>query len=128
RSSGDPVRECLDAMVRAAHERDAAALFKRVGQGFQSGEGSSRADALALVRRYFAAYEILDVSLQNLNVERSENAARARFTAVLSGQPRRIGGLDGLVPRSSSYEFDVRLAPEDGKWRVQWAQWKARSD
>lgn len=125
RKSGDPVSESLDDLARAAHRRDAGALFERVTAGFQSGEGSSRADAESLVRRMFAAYEILDVTLSDVSIDRSENAARARFRAELSGQPRKIGGLDGLFPRSSVYDFDVRLVPEDGRWKVAWASWRA---
>jgi len=125
RKSGDPVRESLDDLARAAHRRDAGALFENVTAGFQSGEGSSRADAESLVRRLFAAYEILDVTLSDIAVERSENSARARFRAELSGQPRKIGGLDGLFPRSSVYDFDVRLLPEEGRWKVAWASWHA---
>jgi len=124
RQSGDPVRDCLDTLVRAAHDRDASAIFERVAADFQSGDGSSRADAQALVRRYFSAYESLDVTLHDVSIERSETAARARFRAELAGGPRRIGGLEGLVPRLSSYDFDVRLAPEEGKWKIAWAQWK----
>lgn len=112
-------------MVRAAHRRDVSALFERVSAGFESGDGSSRADAQALLRRMFAAYEILDVTLSDVSIERSANAARARFRAELSGQPRRIGGLDGLFPRSSSYDFDVRLVTEEGRWKVAWASWRA---
>jgi hypothetical protein len=128
RKSGDPVRESLDDVTRAAHRRDAAALFERVTASFESGDGSSRADSEALVRRMFAAYENLDVTLSNVSIERSENAARARFRAELSGQPRKIGGLDGLFPRSSTYDFDVRLVPEDGRWKIAWASWSAVSD
>lgn len=127
RKSGDPVQEGLDDIARAAHNRDAAALFERVTAGFQSGDGSSRADAESLVRRTFAAYEVLDVTLKDVSIERSESAAHARFRAELSGQPRRIGGLDGLFPRSSAYDFDVRLVPEDGRWKVAWASWHVAS-
>jgi hypothetical protein len=128
RPSGDPVRDCLDAMTRAAHDRDAAALFERVASDFQAGDGTSRADAQALVRRYLAAYEILDVTLHDVTIERSEGAARARFRAELAGQPRKIGGLDALFPRTSTYDFDVRLVPEKGEWRVAWAAWKVEGD
>jgi hypothetical protein len=119
----DPVRATLDGMTRAAHDRDAERLMSFVATDFQAADGSGRQDADALVRRYFAAYEMLDVSLSDVQIERGESAARARFRAKLSGQPRRVGGLEGLVPSSSAYEFDVRLTQEDGRWKVAWASW-----
>jgi hypothetical protein len=119
----DPARETLDALVRAAHERDAADFFDRIAADFQGADGSSRVDGETLVRRYFTGYEILDVTVSDVIVEKSENAARVRFKAEMSGQPRKIGGLEGLLPRSSSYDFDMRLVPENGKWKVAWAAW-----
>ena len=124
---GDPARECLDALVQAAHNRDASAFFDRVAADFQAADGSTRADAEALLRRYFAGYEILDVTVSDVNIEKADNAARVRFRAELSGQPRKIGGLDSFLPRTSSYDFDMRLTPEAGKWKVAWAQWSPRS-
>lgn len=120
----DPVRAALDALVRAADARDAGALFERIAPGFSAADGSSRDEARALVERYFAAYEILDVRLEDVRIERGgPDAARVRFRARLSGQPRKIGGLDGLVPSSSAYDFDPRLTNEGGAWKVAWAQW-----
>lgn len=125
RKSGDPVRESLDAMAAAARSRDSTAFFEKVSADFQGGEGMSRAEAEATVRRYFAAYEILDVSLSDVTVERSEGAALARFTAHLTGQPRKLGGLDALLPSASTYRFEVRFTPENGRWKAAWATWSA---
>ena len=119
----DPVRATLDAIVRAANSRDAKALFDRVANGFSAADGSGRAEARAMVERYFAAYEVLNVSIGDVRIERGADAARVRFRATMSGQPRRVGGLEGLVPSSAAYDFDVRLAPEGGDWKVTWAQW-----
>ena len=45
----------------------------------------------------------------------------------MSGQPRKIGGLEGLVPSSAAYDFELRLAPENGAWKVVEAeQWKPK--
>lgn len=120
---GDPVRATLDGMVKAANARDAKALFERVAPGFQAADGSGYADARATVDRYFAAYEILSVSISDVRIERGEGAARVRLRAEMSGQPRRIGGLEGLVPSSAVYDFDLRLTAEGGAWKVAWAQW-----
>lgn len=123
RRAGDPVRESLDAMAAAARARDPGALFERVTADFQASDGSGRAEAESLVRRYFAAYESLDVSLRDVSIDRSEGAALARFTADLSGRPRKLGGLEGLLPSVSSYRFEVRFVPEGGEWKAAWASW-----
>jgi hypothetical protein len=123
---GDPVQNTLDRMVKAAHARDSAALFENVTPDFQGADGSSRTDAEALVRRMFGAYEILDVTIHDVQVERGPNAARVRLTADLSGQPLKVGGLDGLVPRAAKYDFDLRLASDGGSWKVAWASWQPR--
>ena len=122
--SGDPVRDSLDRLVKSARDRDAAAFFQRVAADFQGADGSSRADAEGLVRRYFAGYEILDVSIHDVAIEKGENVARVRLRADLSGQPRKLGGLDAFLPRTSSYDFDMRLIPDAGKWKVAWASWQ----
>lgn len=122
---GDPVRAALDRMVKSAHGRDAEAFMTNVAADFSGPEGMSRADAFLTVKRYFAAYAILDISLSDVLIERSESAARARFTAELSGQPRAIGGLDGLLPRSSRWKFELRLVPDGSRWKVAWASWEA---
>ena len=114
-------------MTKAANARDESALFTRVAPAFQAGDGSSLADAHSLVKRAFAAYEILDVKVSNVQIERSEGAARVRFRADMSGQPRKIGGLDGLLPSSAKYDFDLRMVPEGGAWKVAWAQWTPAS-
>src|SRR5262245_774306 len=123
---GDPVQGTLDRMVKAAHARDSAALFESVAADFQGADGSSRSDAEALVRRMFGAYEILDVAIHDVQVERGENAARVRLTADLSGQPLKVGGLDGLVPRAAKYDFDLRLSSDGKSWKVAWASWQPR--
>jgi NAD(P)-dependent dehydrogenase (short-subunit alcohol dehydrogenase family) len=125
--NGDPVRDSIDAMAKAANARDESALFSRVASNFEAGDGSSLADARSLVQRAFAAYEMLDVKVSNVQIERSEGAARVRFRADMSGQPRKIGGLDGLLPSSAKYDFDVRMVPDGGTWKVAWAQWTPAS-
>ena len=121
--SGDPVRAAIDSAVKAANARDAGALFDNVAPDFQAGDGSSPAEARATVERYLAAYEILDVRIRDVVVERGEGGARVRLRAEMSGQPRRIAGLEGLVPSASAYDFDLRLVPVGRVWKIAWAQW-----
>ena len=121
---GDPVKASLDRIVQAARARDAGAFMDNVAEDFSAAEGMTRAEALQTLKRYFAAYAILDVTLRDVAIERAENAARARFTAELSGQPRKIGGLDAILPRSSTWKFELRLAPDGSRWKIAWASWE----
>lgn len=123
---GDPAKAALDRMVGAVHHRDAEAFMENIAADFSGTDGMTRADAFLTVKRYFAAYAILDVALSDLAIERSENAARARFVATLGGQPQKIGGLDGLLPRSSTWKFDLRLTPDGSRWKVAWASWEPK--
>ena len=120
---GDPVRGTLDRMASAAHDRDAAALMNQLTEDFRAADGSGRSEVEALVRRTFAGYETLDVTLADVEIERSATAARARFRTRLSGRPRAIAGLEGLVPSSASYRFDVRLTRQGRVWKAAWASW-----
>ncbi len=121
----DPVRSLLDDIVSAAEKRDAPAIVERLAPDFQAADGTGRADAEATLRGYLAAYERLGVRVSDLKIERAAGAARMRFRADLSGSPRKVGGLEGILPRSSAYRFDLRLAPDGkGRWLVTWAGWE----
>jgi hypothetical protein len=120
---GDPVRSTLDRMTAAAHARDAAAVMANLTADFQGGDGSSRADDEALLRQYFAAYESLDVRLEDVRIERSDSTARVRLRAVMTGRPREIAGLSGLLPSSAKYDFDFRMSKDGAGWKVAWASW-----
>lgn len=124
----DPVRDCLVRTVASAEKRDADAVMARVAESFRGADGSGKADAAALVRRYLAAYESLSLALSDLAIERGATAAQAKFKVRMSGRPRAVGGLDGLLPRSSRWSFDVRLESEKGGWRIASAAWSRLED
>jgi hypothetical protein len=124
RGGGDPARETLDRVARAADARDAGAVASELAGDYRDATGSGRADVEQTLRGYFAAYEIVQVRLSGVVIERAEGAARARFRADLSAQPRQGSGLAGLLPSSSAYLFDVRLVPDGSKWKIAWASWE----
>jgi hypothetical protein len=124
REKGDPVGQTLDRIAKASRERSASAVVEQLSGDYRDASGNGRADIEQFLRGYFAAYEIVDVTLHDVSIERSEGAARARFRADLSGQPRQSTGAAGLLPTSESYRFDVRLVPEGSRWKVAWASWQ----
>ncbi len=123
RAPRDPVTDCLKDAVSAAEKRDADGVMSRVADDFRDAEGGGKADAGALVRRSLAAYESLTLRLSDLAIERGPTAAQAKFKVRMSGRPRAVGGLDGLLPRSSRWSFDVRLESGTAGWRIASAAW-----
>jgi len=128
RAPRDPVTECLKGAVAAAEKRDADGVMTRVAEGFRDAEGGGKADSAALVRRYLAAYESLSLTLSDVAVERGPAAAHAKFRVRMSGKPRAVGGLEGLLPRSSRWSFDVRLEDGAGGWKIASAAWSQLDD
>jgi hypothetical protein len=124
RRESDPVRATLDRVVKAAQSRDAGAVVENLTGDYRDAEGQASADVAAMLRRIFAAYEIIDVRLSDVEIDRSPEAARATFRADFSGQPRKLGGLDRLFPSASTYRFDTRFVPEGNRWKVAWASWE----
>ncbi len=127
-SRRDPVMACLAGAVAAAESRDADGVMSRVAESFRDAEGGGKADAGALVRRSLAAYESLSLTLSDVAIDRGPAAAQAKFKVRMSGRPRAVGGLDGLLPRSSNWSFDVRLEPGTGGWKITWASWTRLGD
>ncbi len=109
--------------VAAAEKRDADGVMRRIGEGFRDAAGGDRRDASELVRRTLAAYRSLSLSLSDVVIERGPAAAHAKFRVRMSGTPRAAGGLEGILPRSSRWAFDVRLESRSGGWKVTWASW-----
>jgi hypothetical protein len=119
---------CLTGAVAAAEARDADGVMSRVAEGFRDSEGGGKAEADALVRRTLAAYDSLYLTLSDVAIERGAAAAQAKFKVRMSGRPRAVGGLDGLLPRSSHWSFDVRLEAEADGWKIAWASWTRLED
>ena len=109
RRESDPVRATLDRVVKAAQARDSRAVVENLTTDYRDAEGQSSADVGETLRRVFAAYEIVDVRLADVEIDRAPEAARVTFRAEFSGQPRKLGGLDQLFP--VRLDLPLRRAP-----------------
>lgn len=123
REPSDPVRGLVDELAAAAEARDADRFGARLSEQFR-GQGMSRADSLATLRRYLAAYESVGVEIYSFEAEREAGTAHVRCEVDFSGNARRIGGLEGLLPPSAVYRFELDAADEGGTWRVLGARWE----
>ena len=123
RTPRDPVQEAVAGAVKAAEKRDADSVAAFLAPGFRDAAGGDREEAAATVHRYLAAYERLSLTVSDLVVERGAASGQARFTVSMSGTPRAIGGLEGWLPRTSRWRFDLRLEPAEGGWKITHAAW-----
>ena len=119
----DPVRAVIDAVVKAANARDAEAVMAQVAPAFEAADGAGRLDLDVRLKQYFAAYEILHVTVSDVRIERGDGAALVRLRAQMSGQPRSVGGLSGLLPSEARYDFEIRLVNDGEAWKIGWAGW-----
>lgn len=125
RAPADPVRALLDELRAAAESRDSERFGARLSEGFEGrGRVIDRSEAVATLRRYFAAYESVGVEVYRVDVDRRGASARVRCVVAFSGRERRIPGLEGLLPPSAAYRFDLDVADEGGTWRVRAAAWE----
>jgi len=124
REPNDPVRALVDALAEAAEDRDADGILERLDPGFSAQGGLTRADAAASLRRYFAGYETIDVEVFDVETLPGEAVSRVRARIGFTGQANRTLGLEGLLPPSAVYRFDLDVAEHDGAWRVTRAAWE----
>jgi len=120
----DPVEALLAELEAAAEARDAERFGERLAPGFKGARAIDRPDAVAQLKRYFAAYESVAIDVYGIETERDGSAARVRCVVEFSGQARKAFDLEGLLPPSAVYRFDLDVADEGGAWRVRGATWE----
>jgi hypothetical protein len=120
----DPVEGLRIELEEAAEARDAERFAERLSESFRGPRGLTRAEGLATLRRYFAAYESVSLEVYGIEVERDIAGARIRCVVEFAGRARQLGGLRGLLPPAAVYRFDLDVADEAGVWRVQEASWE----
>jgi hypothetical protein len=113
----DPSAGAIRDLARAANHRDAGPIAAALSPDFRGPGGTSREELDGEIRRLFAAYRSIDVAVTGLAIERFPEFDLARFDAVFRGSARTIGGLEGILPPTARFRFEVRLA-RDGERRI----------
>lgn len=124
RRAGDPVRAPIEGIAAAAEKRDADAVAAWLSADYRDDYGNGKTEVANEVRRYLFGYDRVGVRLSDVVVEPSGDSAIVSFRADLSGTPKQIGGLAGMLPSSGAYRFRVRVVKEGDAWRIAWAAWQ----
>jgi hypothetical protein len=120
----DPVEELINELEAAAEARDADRFGERLSPAFEGPRGMTRDAGLADLRRYFAAYESVDLEVYAVEVARDGARADVRCVVEFAGRARALGGLRGLLPPAAVYRFELGVADEAGVWRVERGSWE----
>src|ERR1700682_672188 len=92
-------RQLIEDLRAAAEDRDANVIALRLNEDFRGTGGVDRAEALAILKRYFADYEKLRVDVYDVEITRqSSRIADVRCRVEFRGTAKRVAGLDALLP------------------------------
>jgi hypothetical protein len=83
-----------------------------------------RSAALAQLKRYLAAYESVAIDVYGVETRRDGSAAQVTCVVEFSGRARQAFGLEGLLPPSAVYRFELDVADEGAGFLVRSASWE----
>ena len=109
RKPADPVAALLAELEAAAEKRDAERFGARLSSEFRSGDGLGRPEAIALLRRWFAAYESVGIEVYGVETEREGASAHVRCV-VCSERAREAVIVEGVAEEVTHAALVKRLA------------------
>ena len=117
----DPIVRAVADLADAAEDRDAGEVMEHLSPSYEG-----RAEVETTLRRYFFAYNTMDINVRNLQSTISGEQAFVTFDADFLGTPKTMGGMDQYLPRSTTYRFELVMAEEGGEWKIRSANWATR--
>lgn len=118
------VRAVLGAIEAAAEARDVGALKEHLSESYRDDRGNDARAVAGIATFHFMQNRSVHLLTRVRHVEvAAPGEARAVALVAMAGTP--IPGPEALPGlRANLYSFDVRLAEEDGSWRVTSARWE----
>ena len=118
-----PLERLLTDLEAKIEARDAAGAAAHLAPEFVAENGMGHAAAADELKRYFFAYESLDVVFSVISSE-GDPPRTASLRVDMSGRAKKIGGLAGLFPEIAAYRFDLDLVFRDGRLLVAGGRWE----
>ena len=117
-----PLDRLLHDLEARVEDRNAEAVVELLAPDFKAENGMSRAEVQGELKRYFFAYESLDVSLSEI-APSGAPPTHVSLRVDMEGKVRQVGGLGDLMPGLSAWSFDFDLVTKDGRLLVSAARW-----
>lgn len=111
------VRHSIDAMEKAAEERDVSALTEHVSEQFHDAYGRGRKELAQYVRGYFIAHQSIHLLTRINSIEfPSPDEARVQVTVAMVGRDAEQSNAWNLA--GEIHDFDVTFMRNDDEWQV----------
>jgi hypothetical protein len=117
-----PLAQLLADLEAAVEARDVGNVSKLLAPSFQAQDGLTAERVPEELRRYFFAYESLDVMLSEV-VPGGTPPTSVSVRADMSGKPKELGALAALAPSAAAFRFHFGLAEKDGRLVITSARW-----
>jgi len=119
----DEIRTLIGEAETAAEERDAAALRELIAGDYRDGDGRGADEIRRTLHGYLIAHQSIRLITRIDAIElEGKELARAQLTVGMLGRDAESESAWDLA--GDIYHFDLRLAREDGAWRVTRADWQ----
>jgi hypothetical protein len=119
----EQVRQAIDTVVKAVNERRLAPVAAAVSEQYADEAGNKKEQIVGYLRAQFLLRRNLYLVVKLSALECPE-PGRARVIAFAAMAATSGGALPDLRNLSADvYRFDIRMADEDGVWRVVGAEW-----
>ncbi|UCE85782.1 MAG: hypothetical protein JSU66_15875 [Deltaproteobacteria bacterium] len=118
------IRSLVAEAVRAAEERDIGAVKELISERYADEQGRDKRAVGATIGFYLLRHHAVHV-LTRVGDMTFPRAGRAQATVLAALAGDAIASVDSLAGmRADLYRFELRLAREDGDWRVTFASWR----
>jgi hypothetical protein len=122
-SPEERVRQAIDTVVKAVNERQLKPVIAAISDQYSDDDGQTKEQLVGYVRAQFILRQNLYLVVKLSSLECPE-PAKAKVVAFAAMAATSGGVLPDLRNLSADvYRFDIRMADEDGAWRVVGADW-----
>jgi hypothetical protein len=120
-SPEERVRAVITKAEEGAEARDLSAVMDLVSDRYADTRGQDKQSIRALLHGYFVINQSVHLLVRIEDLEfPADETAQARVTVGMLGRQAQ----EDWSFAAEAYEFDVRLALEDGEWLLTSAEWR----
>lgn len=120
----DPIADRVNELAGAIEDRDSGDVAAAISANYRGTRNESKEQIANEVRRVLFGYQNINVTVSELQTTLSGEQGVADFVATVSGNPKKIGGLDQILPRLTKLKMRIEFREENGEWRATWAEWQ----